>query len=74
LDEVRILPNVRRFAGTSVGSIVAALLAMDCPVSDVGRYMKINFDYLLRGNITFVFMVEKLSKRNTVLHGTYTSM
>jgi predicted acylesterase/phospholipase RssA len=51
LDEVKILPNVKRFAGTSVGSIVAALLAMECTVSDIKKYLKINFDYLLKGNI-----------------------
>ncbi|XP_048758853.2 uncharacterized protein LOC125668601 [Ostrea edulis] len=48
LEEVEILANVKRFAGTSVGAIVAALLAMKCPVSHVGKYLKINFDYLLR--------------------------
>lgn len=56
LEEVEILPNVKRFAGTSVGAIVAALLAMKCPVSHVGKYLKINFDYLLRGNFTSVLM------------------
>ncbi|XP_061191396.1 uncharacterized protein LOC133199587 [Saccostrea echinata] len=48
LEQVNILPNVKRFAGTSAGSIVASLLALKCPVPDIQKYMRINFDYLLK--------------------------
>ncbi|XP_048758852.2 uncharacterized protein LOC125668600 [Ostrea edulis] len=48
LEELKILQNVKRFAGTSVGSIVAALLAMECTVADTKKYLEINFDYLLK--------------------------
>ncbi|XP_062618753.1 uncharacterized protein LOC134280363 [Saccostrea cucullata] len=48
LKEKNILSYVKRFAGTSAGSIVAALLAMGCDVQKIQQLMKTNFDDLLK--------------------------
>ncbi|XP_062574554.1 uncharacterized protein LOC134236402 [Saccostrea cucullata] len=48
LEQVEILSNVKRFAGTSVGSLVAAFLAMNSTVSNIEQILDTNMEYILK--------------------------
>ena len=39
LQELDVLQGIKRIAGTSGGSIIALLLAIETPVKDIGKYL-----------------------------------